>query len=173
MILDVRRALFYAPATRRIYVGLPAKEWRPRDKAMCGLLCQSLHGTQDAAQKWDIELGNFMQGLGFTKGRVSWCRYHHQEIDMAAAVHGDDVTIVGTETQARWLKAEFEKEYEMKSQHTSNSLGLAKEGSILNRKVVWTPQGFHIDADSRGQRCHDPHHHGGPGQGPRGGGYRV
>ena len=88
MIIDVRRAFFYAPATRRIFVELPEEDWQPGDEAMCGLLHQSLYGTRDAAQNWEIELGNFMEGLGFTRGRASRCLYHHKETGMAAAVHG-------------------------------------------------------------------------------------
>ena len=64
MIIDVRRAFFYAPATRRIFVDLPEEDWQPGDETMCGLLRQSLYGTRDAAQNWEIELGNFMEGLG-------------------------------------------------------------------------------------------------------------
>ena len=49
LIVDVRRAYFYAPARRRIYVELPPQDRAPGDESMCGLLRVSLYGTRDAA----------------------------------------------------------------------------------------------------------------------------
>ena len=45
--IDVRRAYFYAPAKRKVYVELPEEDATP---GMCGLLLVSLYGTRGAAQ---------------------------------------------------------------------------------------------------------------------------
>ena len=55
-LVDVRRAKFYAPARRRVFVELPAEDCQPGDEHMCGLLRYSLYGTRDAAQNWEEEL---------------------------------------------------------------------------------------------------------------------
>ena len=41
-IIDVRRAYFYAPTHRNVYVELPVADWQPGDEQMCGLLLASL-----------------------------------------------------------------------------------------------------------------------------------
>ena len=149
LIVDVRRAYFYAAATRRIFVELPDEDRQPGDDDKCGLLLQSLYGTRDAALNWERELGGFMESIGFKKGRASRCLYYNDELKAAAAVHGDDVTISARRTDAEWIKRQFEAKYEIKSQHVGQDADLAKEASILNRKVKWTSEGVQIEADPR------------------------
>ena len=48
-VIDVRRAYFYAPAQRRLFVKLPPEDYMPGDEEKCGLLQASLYGTRDAA----------------------------------------------------------------------------------------------------------------------------
>ena len=49
-LVDVRRAFFFAPARRKVFVELPPEDYQPGDEHMCGLLRYSLYGTRDAAQ---------------------------------------------------------------------------------------------------------------------------
>ena len=72
-IVDVRRAYFYAPVRRRVYVELPPEDWQEGDENMCGRLQQSLYGTRDAAQNWEEELGSKLTSLGFRRGKASPC----------------------------------------------------------------------------------------------------
>ena len=51
-VIDVRRAYFYAPARRRVFVELPPGDWQEGDENVRGLLKASLYGTRDAAQNW-------------------------------------------------------------------------------------------------------------------------
>ena len=44
-VLDVRRAYFYAPARRRVFVKLPPEDYQAGDEHRCGLLLVSLYGT--------------------------------------------------------------------------------------------------------------------------------
>ena len=46
MVQDVKKACFYAPATREVYVELPPERAQP---GMCAKLQKSLYGTRDAA----------------------------------------------------------------------------------------------------------------------------
>ena len=50
MSVDVKRAYFYAPARRQVFVELPAEDWQEGDENMCGELRVSLYGTRDAAR---------------------------------------------------------------------------------------------------------------------------
>ena len=56
----MRRAYFYAPARRKVFVELPPED-QPGDEQMCGLLRYSLYGTRDAAQKLGRRAGNHTQ----------------------------------------------------------------------------------------------------------------
>ena len=66
---------------------------------MCGLLQASLYGTRDAAMNWEGELGQFLESIGFVKGKASACLYTSAgqaegEI-VSVAVNGDDCTFQG------------------------------------------------------------------------------
>ena len=56
-LVDVRRAYFYAPARRKVFVELPPEDYQPGDEHMCGLLRYSLYGTRDAGKRNDITIG--------------------------------------------------------------------------------------------------------------------
>ena len=51
--IDVKRAYFYAPAKRDVYVKLPPEDF---EEGMCGKLVKSMYGTRDAALNWEIGL---------------------------------------------------------------------------------------------------------------------
>ena len=52
MTTDVKRAYFYAPATRPIYIEIPAEDRTDEDVDCVGILNLSLYGTRDAAMNW-------------------------------------------------------------------------------------------------------------------------
>ena len=47
--IDVKRAYFYAPAKRALFIVLPAEDRLPGDEDKVGQLNLSLYGTRDAA----------------------------------------------------------------------------------------------------------------------------
>ena len=49
MVQDVKKAYFFADATRKIYIELPPEDHEP---GKVGLLKKSLYGTRDAALNW-------------------------------------------------------------------------------------------------------------------------
>ena len=67
-LLDVRRAYFYAPARRRVFVELPLEDYQADHEHMRGLLRYSLWGTRDAAQNWEEELASTLSDLKLTRG---------------------------------------------------------------------------------------------------------
>ena len=60
--IDVRRAYFYAPSKRTVYVQLPAED---QEEGMCGKLVKSMYGTRGTAQNWEMEYTKFMTDAGF------------------------------------------------------------------------------------------------------------
>ena len=62
-IIHVRRAHFYAPARKRVFVELPPEDHQPGDEHTCGPLQYSLYGTHDAAQNWEEELTSTLYDL--------------------------------------------------------------------------------------------------------------
>ena len=49
MVQDVKKAYFFAPATRNVYIELPPED---HQEGKVGLLLKSLYGTRDAALNW-------------------------------------------------------------------------------------------------------------------------
>ena len=72
-LVDVRRAYFYAPARRKVFVELPPEDYQPGDERICGLLRYSLYGTRDAAQNWEEELASTLSGFGLTRRSACPC----------------------------------------------------------------------------------------------------
>ena len=79
MVCDVKKAYFYAKATRRVFVALPAEDQTESEKDMCGLLERSLYGTRDAAYNWTETYTNVLvEKMGFSKGESSPCSFYHE-----------------------------------------------------------------------------------------------
>jgi hypothetical protein len=87
MVQDVKKAYFYAPATRDVYVELPPERHQP---GMCAKLHKSLYGTRDAALNWSQAYSEVLQKMGFAKGSSSPCSFYHKELAIRTVVHGDD-----------------------------------------------------------------------------------
>ena len=64
MINYVSRAYFYAPATRSLFVELPAEDGSAKPGEV-GRLNVCLYGTRDAAKEWQQTLSRHMEGIGF------------------------------------------------------------------------------------------------------------
>ena len=143
--IDVKRAYFNAKVNRDIYVELPPEDAEP---GMCAKLDKAMYGTRDAAQQWEIEYLEFMQSLGFVRGKSTPFVFVHHDRMMHAVVHGDDFTTGGPKMELDGFKQELEKKYELK---VSCRLGAApgddKEGRVLNRIVRWTDGGLTYEAD--------------------------
>ena len=67
MVIDIKRAYFYAPSQRDIYVKLPPEDPMAADPTICGKLQQSLHGTRDAGANWQAAYTAFFWVLAYNK----------------------------------------------------------------------------------------------------------
>ena len=61
MVIDIKRAYFYAPAQKDIFVRLPPEDPRAKDPNVCGRLLKSLYGTRDAGANWHLAYSAFLK----------------------------------------------------------------------------------------------------------------
>ncbi len=80
---DMKKATFYAPATRPIYIRIPEEDWEEGDECRVGKLNLSLYGTRDAAMNWAKTYTDVMVALGFTVGRSNPCNFYHEKRGIA------------------------------------------------------------------------------------------
>ena len=152
MVSDVKKAYFYAPATRRVFVALPPEDKGPGEEDMCGLLLKSLYGTRDAAFNWTAAYTSVMvDKLGFEKGESSPCSFFHPDRHLSTVVHGDDFVTEGERYQLDWLDVELRKHFEIKTEILGPDAhkGEQREVRILNRVLRWEDSGICWEADPR------------------------
>ena len=147
--IDIKRAYFYAPARRPIFIEIPRGDREPGDEHRIGRLNLSLYGTRDAAQNWAHEYTSFMVGMGFRVGLSSPCNFYHEGRGMYVTVHGDDFTVVGSDEDLEWLKASMSKRYELKCDILGPGEHHTKEVRVLNRVIRWAQDGLEYEPDQR------------------------
>lgn len=94
--IDIKRAYFYAPAQRSVYISIPVEDKMPGDENMVGKLNLGLLWTRDAAHNWASEYSGLLKKLGFVKCVASPCNCSQPERNTKLTVHGDDFLIVGS-----------------------------------------------------------------------------
>ena len=119
-------------------------------RGQCGLLLKHMYGTRAAADGWQQEYSSFMKQIGFTQGEASPCIFVHEPRGIACIVHGDDFASTGPKVGLDWLEGQFKGKYELRE---GGRLGPgpddAKELTVLNRVLRYTPEGFEYEADPR------------------------
>ena len=149
MSTDVKRAYFYAPATRPVFIKIPAEDREPGDEDMVGRLNLSLYGTRDAAMNWSATYTDFLTKIGFTTGNASPCNFYHPIRRISITVHGDDFTSTAREQDLKWLKSMFNAKFEVTNEFLGPGEGHARQVRILNRVISWTDDGIQYEADQR------------------------
>ena len=150
-IVHARRAYFYAPARRRVFVELPPEDHQAGEEHMCGLLQYSLYGTRYAAQNWEGELTSTLGDLKLTRGIACPCVWQGciKGKHIVAIVHGVDITNGGERSALEYLIQKISRKYEIKKQVIGDDADLEWSGRILNRVIEWGRDGITIEADQR------------------------
>ena len=148
MINDVRRAHFYAKATRDLYIELPAEDPESGGDTL-GKLELCLYGTRDAAKGWQETLSSQLIECGFTRGVGHPAVFHHAERDIVTLVHGDDYVSAGAYADLDWLEAQLAAAYEIQTQRLGLKSGWERQGKVLNRVVSCDENGWRLEADPR------------------------
>ena len=111
-VVDVRRAYFYAPAQRTIFIEIPVEDLNQSDNDKVGKRNLSLYGTQDAAMNWAAEYSNCLKSVGLCQGSSSPLNFSHREKNLNVTVHGDDFAVTGPLNSVKWFQATMEKKYD-------------------------------------------------------------
>ena len=86
----------------------------------------------------------------FRQGRASPCVFYHEERKIKTFVHGDDYVSSAVPKQFEWLKGQFERKYQIKTQWLGPGAEYQQEVKILNRIVGWdNSRGLVFEADPR------------------------
>lgn len=148
MVVDVKKAYFFAPAKREVYIELPPE--LGGDGSKVGLLRKSLYGTRDAALNWaDAYSDVLFSKLGFEKGTRSPCNFVHHSRRLKLVVHGDDFVIEGPVVELKLLKDQLAKHFEIKHEIVGYGPGEVRQLRILNRVVTLEATGITWEADPR------------------------
>ena len=147
--IDIKRAYFYAPAERPVYIEIPVEDYQPGDENLVGKLELSLYGTRDAAQNWAKEYTTFLEQLGFAAGAASPCNFVNEGKEVFVTVHGDDFTATGPQASLEWFEQKMTGKYEIKSDYLGPEPGQHRELRVLNRVLRWADRGIEYEPDQR------------------------
>ena len=148
-VIDIKRAYFYAPVRRPVFIEIPDEDKEPGDWDMVGQLHLSLYGTRDAAQNWTAEYTRKLKEVGFAPGRASPCNFTHKSRGINLTVHGDDFAVVANSKQLQWFGEVMKSTYDIKMSTLGPDEGQVDEVRLLNRILRWTPAGLEYEADKR------------------------
>ena len=146
---DIKRAYFYAPVSRPMFIIIPEEDHEDGDEDMVGQLNLSLYGTRDAAVNWAHTFTAHLKQIGFAVGDASPCNFYHAEKEISLTVHGDDFTSTGREGSLRWLDAQLKSKYEVKTDILGPNPEHSQQLRILNRVISWDETGITYEADQR------------------------
>ena len=146
---DVKRAYFYAPSTRPIFIQIPEEDREEGDEDMVGQLNLSLYGTRDAALNWTNTFTEHLVSIGFDRGSACPCNFFHEERGIALTVHGDDFTSTGREKELKWFETQLQAKYDIKTSVMGPRASHEKQLRILNRVITWTESGMEFEPDQR------------------------
>jgi hypothetical protein len=149
MLIDIKRAHFYAPAQRRLFVELPPEDPRYGEDDICGELLQSLYGTRDASSNWEKEYTRSLMSGGFLRGEASPCHFWHDGWGVRLLVHGDDFFAVGPFDGLSKFEKHMEKHYECKIDQIGVGKRDGKQLRVLGRVITIEPHGVSYEADQR------------------------
>ena len=147
--IDIKRAYFYAPASRPVFIEIPVEDYEAGDEERVGKLNLSLYGTRDAAQNWAKEYTAFLRSLGLLPGGGSPCNFVHKAHEVHVTVHGDDFTATGPMRGLDWFNKEMGAKYEIKAEFLGPDAGQSTEIRVLNRVLRWTEAGVEYEPDQR------------------------
>ena len=148
MINDVRRAYFYAKATRDLYIELPVED-PDASPDVLGKLELCLYGTRDAAKGWQETLAAQLESCGFKRGIGHPSVFVNVDRQIVTLVHGDDYVSSGPIDSLDWLEAQLAASYEIQTQKLGMQRGLERQGKVLNRVVTVDEVGWRLEADPR------------------------
>ena len=149
MVVDIRRAYFYAKAQRPLYIKLPQEDPKSADPNLCGKLEQSLYGTRDAGANWHAEYSRFLLDNDLLQGTTNPCHFYSADFTIKIIVHGDDFLCTGTPEKMSWLRQRFEDKYDCKVEEAGFGKGVGRSVRFLNRVITYNEDSIEFESDQR------------------------
>ena len=147
MVQDIKKAYFFADATRKIYIELPPEDAEP---GKVGMLKKSLYGTRDAAMNWTAAYTSVLvDKIGFTQGVSTPCAFYHAGYGIRTVVHGDDFVSEGPIENLIKMDKELRTHFDIKTEILGPEKDCVKQLTILNRVVTWESEGVTWEPDPR------------------------
>ena len=127
-----------------MFVEIPREDpdWTPD---AIGRLNLALYGTRNAAKLWQGCVAKHLLSIRFKRGKSNPCVYFNKKMNFKTLVHGDDYATVGSLSSLRWLQAQLESAFDMKTViagHGTIEEGVVAEAKILNRVIRAVPSGW-------------------------------
>ena len=111
MLIDVKKSHFNAKCDEEEWVALPDEFEK---FGMNAKLKRLLYGMRKAASGWEDDYARRLVEDGFRLGRVASTILYHSKTQVRVAVHGDDVTFAGTESELRKIQAKMHEWHDVK-----------------------------------------------------------
>ena len=148
MPMDIGKAYFHAPATRNIFIQLPAEDAQP---GVVGKLVKSLFRTQGAALNWPEAYTAALFEFGFGKGNANPCCFVHVGLDIQTVFHGDDFHERRPKNSSRKMERDMMKNFKVKSEllGPAGEEGCVQQANFLNRILAWEAQSIVWEPDPR------------------------
>jgi hypothetical protein len=152
MLIAVRKAHLNGKvdSDEAVYVELPPESHRP---GKCARLKRWLYGMRPAANAWERDFREKLEGIGFKCGIAAPTVFYNSSLDSSCVVHGDDFTFLGREGDLRKIEAKMRSWYDLKLRGIMGS-GPSddKELTLLNRTIRWHGDSLEYEADPRHAR---------------------
>ena len=150
-LVDVRRAYFYAPSRRGVFVALPPEDHQAGYERMRGLLQYSLYGRRGRTKLGGRACIDTQRPQVDDRDRVPMCVWKGciKGEHVVATVRGDDITIVGERSALEFFIRMMSITYEITKQVIGEDADFEKSGRILTRVTRWRRDGITIEADQR------------------------
>ena len=111
VFIDVKKAHFNAQCDEEEWVVLPEEFEK---FGMYAKLKRLLYGMRKAASGWEDDHARRLVEDGFRLGRAASTILYHPKTQVRGAVHGDDFTFAGTESELRKIQAKMHEWYDVK-----------------------------------------------------------
>ena len=146
MFLDAKKVHLNPRCEQDVYIKLPPECGAP--DGTVGKLNYWLYGMRPAAAAWEKHYSELLESKGFIRGEACGVAFHHPQLDVSIAVHGDDFTLCGCKPELIQVQGWLQSWFEIKVRGTLGpDSSDDKEISILGRQVRWTDRGIEFEAD--------------------------
>ena len=104
MFIDISRADFHSPCTRRVFVELLPELAR---SGWCGLLLKSIDGTRDPVANFAAIVMDTLTNMNSKVGKFNPCLCKHASQDTRLLYHGDEFVFLADENDIQWFAEEL------------------------------------------------------------------